>query len=132
MDSNRRLRVAIVGFGRMGAVHAAAVRGCPEAHLAAAADPHEDARRRASELGVPVFARLEQMLEEVQPHAVVVCTPPCYHADVTAHCLRRGIHVLCEKPLTTDPTSARQLWRLAAEGGCTMLVATKFRHLAEV
>lgn len=132
MHRDRRARVAIIGFGRMGEVHARAVLSCPQADLVAACDPDEEARRRATEFRIPAFERLERMLEEARPDAVAVCTPPSSHAELVAACLRRGIHVLCEKPLTTDLASARQLWRLAAANGSTLLVATKFRHVEEV
>lgn len=126
------LRVAVIGFGRMGMLHASSWRNCRQADLVAILDPDEEARRRATDFETPVFARLDEMLEEARPEAVCVCAPPSSHAELITACLQRGVHVLCEKPLTTDPPSARRVWRLAGETGLKMLVATKFRHIEEI
>lgn len=36
---------------------------------------------------------------------MIVCTPPLYHAEAVLACVRAGVHVLCEKPLTLDADS---------------------------
>lgn len=41
--------------------------------------------------------------------AVVVATPPAFHAAAVLSCVRAGLHVLCEKPLTLDPEAFSQI-----------------------
>lgn len=125
-------RVAVIGFGRAGALHAQAWRDCPGVELAGACDPDAAARRGAAELGIPAFRDLDEMLEATRPDAVSVCTPPACHGELAARCLKRGLHVLCEKPLITDLAFARQLWDVAAQANRRLLVAAKYRHVPEL
>ncbi|MDX6770440.1 MAG: Gfo/Idh/MocA family oxidoreductase [Elusimicrobiota bacterium] len=61
----------------------------------------EAARRCAPK--ARVYANLEELLAcEKSLDAVVVCSPPKYHADAVVKSLAAGFHVLCEKPLTLD------------------------------
>jgi len=126
------LRVGLLGFGRCGAVHAQAWRDCPGVQLACACDPDNAARGQAEKLGIPAFSILEEMLESAKLDAVSVCTPPCRHGELAAQCLRRGLHVLCEKPLTTDLASAQHLWEVAADSERKLVVSSKFRHVPEL
>ena len=62
----------------------------------------ESAERKAREHQVERwFDDYERMLEEVRPDAVVVATPHSLHAAPAIAALRRGIHVLGEKPMAT-------------------------------
>lgn len=65
------------------------------------------ARRDAAARAVPsarVYASHGELLAaEKDLDALIVATPPLYHADAVLAGLRAGLHVLCEKPLTLDP-----------------------------
>ena len=58
------------------------------------------------EEGVPCFNDLTQALDETQPDAVVLVTPPEGHHEQVMLAFQRGIHVLAEKPLTEDMAEA--------------------------
>lgn len=102
------MRIAIAGLG------AAALRGHLPAiarlasggalTLIGAADP--DARRRADVEArhprVALFETAEAMLASVDADVLVVAAAPSAHADLVALGLRRGLHVICEKPLVID------------------------------
>ncbi len=63
-------------------------------------------RREAAKALIPaarVYSALGELLaSEKGVDAVIVCTPPLYHADAVLASVRAAIHVLCEKPLTLD------------------------------
>src|SRR5690242_18808011 len=50
---------------------------------------------------VPVMARLDELLDAVQPDVTIVCTPIHTHADLALTAASAGSHVLLEKPPTT-------------------------------
>jgi predicted dehydrogenase len=53
---------------------------------------------------------------------VVVATPNDSHFEIAAEFLRRGVSVVCEKPLTQDAATAAELVRIAAESGALLAV----------
>jgi predicted dehydrogenase/nucleoside-diphosphate-sugar epimerase len=106
--SGAPLRVAIIGFGKMGLNHAKAIQACPQAQLVAVADPLVEPSRRRLAVPSPVrwFASADELLETVRPHVAHVVTPPSTHADMARLCLAHGAHVYVEKPFTTTSTEA--------------------------
>ncbi len=95
-----------VGFGMVGCgviapFHAKGIRETPDAELAAACDPNEEAAQKFSEEhnSVPYYTDLEEMLERDDVDAVCICTPSGMHSDQAVMAARAKKHVLCEKPL---------------------------------
>lgn len=69
-------------------------------------DPAPERREAAARLvpGARFYAHLEELLAaERALDALIVCSPPKFHAEAVLAGLRAGLHVLCEKPLTLDP-----------------------------
>jgi predicted dehydrogenase len=58
--------------------------------------------------------------------AVTICTPPEHHAEAARTFLAAGIHVICDKPLTNDPASARALAADAAASDCLFAVSYNY------
>ena len=77
-------------------------------------DSPDDLLTRCAEAGFqpPVFDDWRAMLDNVQPELVCVCGPFETHAEMCAECLRRGIHVFCEKPVAIDLESFTELERV--------------------
>ena len=102
------LRVAVLGVGMMGAFHVDAlskrVRG---AKVTVVNDFLAD---KAAEVADAVGARVEAdpmaAINDPDVDAVLIASPGAAHAEQLSACLDRGIPVLCEKPLTTDISSA--------------------------
>jgi myo-inositol 2-dehydrogenase/D-chiro-inositol 1-dehydrogenase len=104
-------RVAVIGAGRMGSVHARNAAANPRMRLAGIADP--DAARAAplaARLGCPALAT-EEVLRSRDIDAVVVASSTDTHLDITLAALAAGKAVFCEKPLDLD------LARLRAAAG---------------
>src|SRR5262247_1709343 len=80
----------------------------------------------------PAFASYEEMLEDSDCEAVVVCTPPVTHHDICCRLLDRGVHVLCEKPLAIGPEEARAMVEAAERSEAQLTMASKFRYARDV
>ncbi len=96
----------MAGFGAIAeGAHLPALKTA-EVELSAVYDPSA-VRREAAKRAVPaarVYETLESLLaSEKSLDALIVCSPPKFHADSVLAGLRAGLHVLCEKPLTLDP-----------------------------
>ncbi|KAF2024566.1 oxidoreductase [Setomelanomma holmii] len=91
---SKAIRFAVVGTGLIGPRHAEAIQNDAGAQLVCIVDPHPSASIITEKFQCPLFQSVKMMLED--PHA----KPDAALA---------GVHVLCEKPISTDVASAREL-----------------------
>lgn len=125
-----RLRLGIIGIGRIAAAHiAAAKRLADEVELVAfGARDVERARPVAAEAGVErIYGDYGQLLADPQVDAVIVCLPQDMHREVGVAAARAGKHVLMEKPLTITAAEAEDVVQAAREAGVTLMVAQSRR-----
>jgi myo-inositol 2-dehydrogenase/D-chiro-inositol 1-dehydrogenase len=98
-------KVAQLGAGRMGAIHARNAAANPRLDLAFLVDPRpEVAAGLARETGA-ALAELEAVLADPEIKGVIVASSTDAHLDNTLACLRAGKAVFCEKPLDLDLAS---------------------------
>ena len=131
-------KIAVIGFGFMGVVHAKNIINSGNLELCGIVDnrtgdifagldntgnqgaldlPLEQLKR------MPVFKTLEECADEVQPDAVVICVPLFLHYDLTKKALNLGLDVLLEKPLCPEIGQCRELIALAEEKKRILMVA---------
>jgi predicted dehydrogenase len=107
------LRLGIVGTGGLGTHLGEQALAVPDCSVVAIAEIAPDTRAAAGDsLGVPADARYEDykaMLDAEALDAVIIATPHTLHYEQILACMDRDLHVLCEKPLTTDRERARDL-----------------------
>jgi len=118
------LQLGIVGLGRMGRFHAAAIVGVEEVEVVALAEPSPEALAEASAI-VPGAARypvIGDALAHPGLEAVLVAAPTSLHPPIVDAALSAGMHVLCEKPLALDLDDARHLAALARDRGRVLQV----------
>jgi predicted dehydrogenase len=72
------------------------------------------------------------MLSAIELEAAIVCTPPAMHEAVSQALLSRGVHVLCEKPLSTTVESATRMLECANANGTVLTMASKFRYVSDI
>lgn len=97
------LRVAVLGAGRIGRVHALNVSLNQNAHLVAVADPFGAAAETlAGELGCEASRDPVAVLARKDVDAVIIGTPTDTHVALTLDAVRNGKAVLCEKPIDLD------------------------------
>lgn len=93
-------KVALVGAGRMGALHARSAAANPRLHLAYVADSSADRARPLAERHQAEAAVLEDILQDPTIQGVIVATSTDALLDSTAACLSAGKAVFSEKPLS--------------------------------
>ncbi len=126
-QNHRQLGVLVVGVGFLGRQRAAAAKAAQGTRLVAVMDANASlADRVARQLDVTAVTTLDEGLALHDVDAVIVATPHTDHDEVVRRALDAGKHVLCEKPLATDPEEARDLAQRADAAG--LRLATGFNH----
>ena len=119
-----RLKVALIGLGRMGRVHAAALVQSNSVEVVAVADPSPNALNFAKTLfsGAALVDNYKQALLHDQVQACVIASPTPMHAEMVRDALEHGLHVLCEKPLALDTEVAKELATLATTANLVLQI----------
>lgn len=119
-----KIRVAVIGCGAI-----AQRRHIPEYHdnehveLVAFSDPNlERAKQCAERYGGKAFSDHNELLNEMKPDAVSVCTPNVTHAPISIAAAKAGAHVLVEKPMAVSDEEAKQMIDAANEAGVYLMV----------
>lgn len=106
-----RIKLGIVGAGRLGGFHSDKGAANENVFLAGVYDPSEQARKRIAEKHhIPEFSELGQFLDQID--AVVIAAPSVLHYEIGKICAEAGKHILMEKPVTTSAADARALLEL--------------------
>lgn len=126
-----QLRIGIIGCGKVGSIHAAALQGIPEARFVAACDANaERAAAFAARYGAKPFTDLPAMLKEVD--AVLVGTPHPLHAGPAVLAAKAGVHVLVEKPMAATLADCDAMLAAAKASGVSIGVISQRRFFAPV
>ena len=128
-----RLRTALIGCGKVGQIHAAALLSLPESEFVAACDPQrERAEAFAALHGTRAFADVGAMLAETGAQAVVIGTPHPLHATAAIAAMEAGVHVLVEKPMAASLGDCDAMLATAARTGMTLGVISQRRFYEPV
>jgi predicted dehydrogenase len=134
-----RIRLGMVGGGQgafIGAVHRIAARLDDQFELVAGcfASTSEKSHASGAELGLPatrVYADFESMARRESRlrdgiEAVAIVTPNHMHWPVAKAFLKRGVHVICDKPLTATLADAKKLAALAAKSPAVFVLTHNY------
>ena len=125
-ESSERVPTALLGLGRMGRVHAEAIASLvPLLNVVAVAEPNAELRQAAEGFfgpGVTTYQSSTEALDHPGVEACVIVTPTHTHPDVCREAIERGLHIMCEKPLSLDIDETREIGRLAEAAGTILQV----------
>jgi predicted dehydrogenase len=122
------MRVGIIGAGLQGRRRAQALKQCGDELVVVAAAHWERAKLLADEIGCEATSNWEEVVSREDVEAAIVCTPPHLHEPMCIEALKRGKHVLCEKPLARTPEEAKQIVNAACENGVKLKCGFNLRH----
>ncbi|MEA3274377.1 MAG: Gfo/Idh/MocA family oxidoreductase [Pseudomonadota bacterium] len=116
-----RLRVAVIGAGYLGRFHTLIYSRMPDVELVGVVDTDaERASNVASEAGCAAFT--DPLIIADRVDAVSVVVPTTAHLEVAAPFLRRGIHMLMEKPIAATRDEGESIIRLAEQFGSVLQI----------
>ena len=119
---NKRVKVALVGFGHLGKWHAQKVMTLECCELLFIVDNDSDARKKATETypEISVVSNVEKVLGKID--AVILASPTSTHYQLTKFLLNNNVHVFCEKPLAENAKQAEELCELSRDLGKVLQV----------
>lgn len=114
-----KIKIGIIGMGNMGCKYAEqiATGEVPGMELGAVTRIKREWQERAKSVlppGLPVYQTAEELLDCGSIDAVLIATPHYAHKEQTVAALRRGLHVLCDKPAGVYTAQARAMNEEAA------------------
>jgi predicted dehydrogenase len=125
------MKGAIVGFGFIsGKGHHPAYLQRKDVEIVAFADICEErlAAARKAAPNARFYSDWRELLAREQLDFIDISTPPNVHAEIALAALERGVHVLCEKPLTTSVAQALQLVEGARKHKRVVFPAHNYKH----
>jgi UDP-N-acetyl-2-amino-2-deoxyglucuronate dehydrogenase len=126
---DRKIRLAVVGCGRIAGKHFGAIeKHSEDMELVAVCDNNPQILHEFMEkYGVPGFGKMGDMLESVHPDVVVLCTPSGLHPQQTIEAANAGVNVITEKPMATRWADGLSMVRACDERRVRLFVVKQNR-----
>ncbi|MDO5016209.1 MAG: Gfo/Idh/MocA family oxidoreductase [Eubacteriales bacterium] len=135
--SQKRVKVALVGCGRIAAKHLKALRYQEKrgrCSLVAVADRNQEQGRDNLKIHYPeservdFYSGLEELLAQETVDLVVITTPSGSHRDLALTAISQGMHLLVEKPLAMNLEDAVQIQQAAEQAGVKLALGHIYRY----
>ncbi|MFC8182146.1 Gfo/Idh/MocA family protein [Rhodococcus sp. NPDC057297] len=125
---NHAISTAFIGTGFMGRTHVQAARSAGARLSGIVGSSIESGAAAAERFGIDkAYPTLDAVLADDTIDVVHILTPNALHSDQAMSVVRAGKHVVCEKPLATDPAAALALATEAARAGVVNAVPFVYR-----
>ncbi len=126
----RKLRVAIVGCGGISEVHLRTFQKMPEVEIVAGVDIKPERLVVMKErFGIQnLYEKWSDMLREIKPDAVDVCTPNGVHAPAVIDAAKAGCHVITEKPMAMTPAECEAMIAAAKAKKVKLVCGFQYRY----
>ncbi len=117
------IRVGVIGVGSMGHNHVRVFWEMPDVEVVGVADADAAAAAAvARRYGTRAYTDYVQLLDEQRPSAVTIAVPTVDHLAVALEAIRRGVHLLVEKPIAFSLAEGQQIIAAAQQAGIALMV----------
>ena len=116
------VRFAVLGTGRIGQVHSAAISSTPGAQLVAVYDPIESAAKAMQDKYGCDIRTIDEIEASDDIDAVAICTPTDTHSDLIEQFCRAGKAVFCEKPVDLSVKRVQDTLKTVEQTKGTLMV----------
>ena len=121
MIDKHRIRTAVIGAGKMGAIHAKVYHQLGQSELVAVVDTDvKRAEKLAKRYNCSAYTNCADILDKVD--AVTIATPTIFHAELAKIFIENNIAMMIEKPLAADVGQCKEIVRLAKKHNCLVAV----------
>ncbi len=127
----KKLKVGIIGAGRIGQVHAKSITyHIPQAEIVAISDIFVDgAKKVAEELSIPNYYQdYHEILNNPEIEAVLICSSTDTHADIACEAAEAGKHIFCEKPVDLTVAKIKKVIAAVDKAGVKLQIGFNRRY----
>ena len=127
----QKLKVGIIGAGRIGQVHAKSITyHIPQAEIVAISDIYIDgAKKVAADLGIPnAYEDYHEILNNPEIEAVLICSSTDTHADIAVEAAEAGKHIFCEKPVDLTVAKIKKVIAAVEKAGVKLQIGFNRRY----
>ncbi|MDA0195264.1 MAG: Gfo/Idh/MocA family oxidoreductase [Bacteroidetes bacterium] len=121
------IRFGIVGCGNIGRRHAAILSNLEGASLTAICDNNEASLNSVSNNYMRKFSSLDDLIAYNDLDIINICTPHHLHKEMAIKAMRKGLHVLVEKPMALTSADAQEMINCASENDRKLFVVKQNR-----
>ncbi len=123
------LKVGLVGVGGISGAHIPAWDAMEDVQLVALCDVRQE--QLAAYESKHCYTDLDEMLQKEDLDILDICLPTFLHTEVALKAMNRGIHVLCEKPVSLAKEDVALLYETAKKNNVRFMVAQVLRFWPE-
>lgn len=126
------LKCGVIGAGIISKKHLDALEKHPKTEVAAIADLDSKKVEQAAEAcGAAAYTDYKEMLEQERLDMVIINLPHALHEESSLLCVKKGIHVLLEKPMSISGTSCKRITQAFEEAGLVLQIGHVQRYFPE-
>lgn len=123
------LKVALVGVGGISGAHIPAWEKREDAELVAICDIRSEQMEKYPQKRH--YTDFDEMLKKEEIDILDICLPTYLHADFSVKAMDKGIHVICEKPLSLKQEDVKRVYECAEKNNVKFMVAQVLRFWPE-
>jgi predicted dehydrogenase len=125
-----KIRMAIIGMGRMGITHYSIINTHPDVEIVAVSDTSSTTLSIMEKYikGIKTYTDYVKLIDESKLDAIIVCTPPNLHYPIVKCAYKNNLHVFVEKPFTANRKEAEELTILFSQSSLVNLVGYVNRY----
>jgi myo-inositol 2-dehydrogenase / D-chiro-inositol 1-dehydrogenase len=117
-----KLRVGLLGAGRIGRIHGGNIAAHPDAQLVAIADASFAAASDLAQATGAAVQEVDAVVGSADIDAIVICTPTDMHADLIERAARANKAIFCEKPISLNSERTRACLEVVEETGAKLMI----------
>ncbi|WP_319477904.1 Gfo/Idh/MocA family oxidoreductase [Marispirochaeta aestuarii] len=117
-----KVRLASIGTGMIGQVHARALAKLNCCEYLAIADMDSSRKDFAESLGARYYSDFKEMISTEKLDGVVISVPNEMHAELGSYCAEQGLHIFMEKPIASSVEDAERLIESTRKNGVQLLI----------
>ncbi|MWV46988.1 gfo/Idh/MocA family oxidoreductase [Paenibacillus sp. HJL G12] len=126
------MKVAVIGCGGMGTIHADRYASMPGITLTGVCDIDvQAAEKLAEKTGATHFSSMEDLIREARPDVVSIAVPTYMHVPLIKQAAEEKVHIICEKPIALSPAEAAEAIDFCESRGVRLFVGQVVRFFPQ-